>query len=67
MTNSMTAPGHRPVKSAAIAASLLALTLAAGCGKKDDGQTAGQKLDSAVTSTEQAAVEAKAKAEASIS
>ena len=36
------------------------------CGKKDDGQTVGQKLDSAVISTEQAAAEAKAKAESSM-
>ena len=36
------------------------------CSSDLDGQTAGQKLDSAVASTEQAAAEAKAKAEASM-
>jgi osmotically-inducible protein OsmY len=47
-----------------------ALAIIAGlsaCGKKDDGQTAGQKLDAAVTSTQQAAAEAKAKAKAEAS
>lgn len=56
----------RNVKSAALALSIVALAALSACGKKDDGQTAGQKLDSAVASTEQAAAEAKAKAEASM-
>ena len=38
----------------------------AACGNKDNSQTAGQKLDAAVTSTEQAAAKAKAKAEAAL-
>ena len=54
------------LKSAAWALSIVALAALSACGKKDDGQTAGQKLDSAVSSTEQAAAEAKAKAEASM-
>ena len=49
----------------ALAGTLVVVGLAA-CGKKEEGQTVGQKLDSAVASTEQAAAEAKAKAEASM-
>lgn len=49
-----------------VASSVVALVSLSACGKKDNGQTAGQKLDSAVASTEKAAVEAKAKAEASM-
>jgi osmotically-inducible protein OsmY len=36
------------------------------CSKTDDSQTAGQKLDSAVASTEQAAADAKAQAKVSL-
>lgn len=54
------------LKSATLALSIVILTALSGCGKKDDGQTAGQKLDAAVASTEKAAAEAKAKAEASM-
>ncbi len=54
------------LKSATLVLSIVALAALTACGKKDDGQTAGQKLDSAVASTEQAATEAKAKAEASM-
>jgi hyperosmotically inducible periplasmic protein len=43
----------------------LALTVTA-CNKADDGKTAGQKLDSAIAKTEQAAAEAKAKTESSM-
>lgn len=46
--------------------SLVALASLSACGKQDDGKTAGQKLDSAVASTEKAAAEAKAKAETSM-
>ena len=46
--------------------SLVLLTTLAACGKKDESQTAGQKLDTAVARTEQAAVDAKAKAETSL-
>lgn len=53
-------------KSAAAVLSILALAALSACGKTDDGQTAGQKIDSAVASTEQAAAEAKAKAEAAM-
>ena len=56
----------RKVKSATVALSIVALAALSACGKSGDGQTAGQKLDSAVASTEQAAAEAKAKAEASM-
>ena len=54
-------------KPLAIACSLVVLTALSACGKQDSGQTVGQKLDSAVASTEQAANDAKGKAEASIS
>ena len=57
-------------KSAAVVFSIVALSVLStlsACGKKDDSQsTVGQKLDAAVSRTEQAAVEAKAKAEVSI-
>ncbi|MHB1198679.1 MAG: BON domain-containing protein [Polaromonas sp.] len=44
----------------------LALVLAlSACGKKDDDKTAGQKLDSGISKTQQAAEEAKAKTESS--
>jgi hyperosmotically inducible protein len=42
------------------------LAALSACGKKEDGQTLGQKLDAAVASTDKAAAEAKAKAEASM-
>ena len=54
-------------KPLAIACSLVVLTALSACGNQDGGQTVGQKLDSAVASTEQAANDAKGKAEASIS
>lgn len=57
----------KPLKPLALACSLMIVTALVACGKKDDGQTVGQKLDSAVNSTEQAAAEAKAKATASMS
>lgn len=53
-------------KFAFVGLSIAALAAMSACGKKDDGQTAGQKLDSAVASTEKAAADAKAKAEASM-
>ena len=46
---------------------LLLLTVLSACGKKDDGQTVGQQLDIAVAKTEQAAADAKAKAQMSMS
>lgn len=54
------------IKAAALVLSMVTLVALSACGKKDDGQTAGQKLDAAVASTEKAAAEAKAKAEASM-
>lgn len=54
------------LKPAAVGLLIVALGALSACGKKDDGLTAGQKLDSAVASTEKAAAEAKAKAEASM-
>ena len=50
----------------AVTCSLMLLTALGACGKKDENQTAGQKLDTAVAKTEQAAAEAKAKAETSM-
>ena len=49
-----------------VTCSLVLLTALAACGKKDESQTVGQKLDTAVAKTEQAAVDAKAKAETSL-
>jgi osmotically-inducible protein OsmY len=43
-------------------AALAALALLAGCGQRSDDQTAGQKLDSAIERTGQAAREAKQEA-----
>lgn len=65
-TLSLTPAPYR-LKTLALACSLVVVMGLAACGKKDDSQTVGQKLDSAVASTEQAAAEAKAKAEASMS
>ena len=59
-------PYHSSFKPLAIACSLVVLTALAACGKSGDGQTVGQKLDSAVTSTEKAATDVKAKAEESM-
>ena len=53
-------------KPLALAGSLVLLAGLAACGKSSDGQTVGQKLDSAVASTEVSAADAKAKAETSI-
>ena len=54
------------MKKTRIAFTLLALTLAlSACNKADDHQTPGQKLDSAIGKTEQAAAEAKLKTEQS--
>lgn len=46
-------------KSVIAAAAVAALLTLGACDKKQDDQTAGQKLDSAVARTEQAATEAK--------
>ena len=58
-------PPH--IKSLVVLCSAVALVSLSACGEKNDGRTVGQKLDSAVTSTEQAAAQAKAKAETSMS
>lgn len=57
---------HISARTASTACALLLLVALGACGKKDDGQTVGQKLDSAVAKTEQAANDAKAKTEASM-
>ncbi len=57
---------HVPARTATTVCSLVLLVALGACGKKDPGQTVGQKLDSAVAKTEQAATEAKAKTEASM-
>ena len=60
----LTVPHH--LKSAALALSIVALAALSACGKTDDSQTAGQKIDAALASTEQAAAQAKANAEAAM-
>ena len=50
----------------ALPCALALLTAIAACGKKNDDQTVGQKLDTAVARTEQAAVDAKAQAKTSM-
>ena len=55
---------HRP--ALAVALSLAAVLALGACGKTDDGKTVGQKVDSALEKTEQAAAEAKAKTEAAM-
>ncbi|SFU63371.1 BON domain-containing protein [Polaromonas sp. YR568] len=56
-------PAGRAFRPLALAAAIaLALGLSA-CGKQDEGKTAGQQLDSAIAKTEEAAAQAKAKAE----
>lgn len=54
------------LKSVTAMLTLFALAGLSACGKTDDGQTAGQKIDSAVASTEQAAAQAKARAESAM-
>ena len=46
--------------------SLAALLALGACGKSDDGKTVGQKVDAALAKTEQAAAEAKTKAESAM-
>lgn len=61
-------PIHAPGKSTRIAAVLAVSALAlglAGCGR-EEGPTAGQRLDSAIDKTEQAAADARVKAEAAM-
>ena len=56
----------RQLNTIAISCCLLVAAGLSACGKNDSNQTAGQKLDAAVASTERAAAEAKAKAELSM-
>lgn len=51
----------------ALPCALLLITALSACDKKNDDQTVGQQLDIAVAKTEQAAADAKAKAQTSIS
>jgi hyperosmotically inducible protein len=53
-------------RGTAVTCSLALLAALGACGKADEGKTVGQQLDSAVAKTEQAATEAKAKAESSM-
>jgi hyperosmotically inducible protein len=55
------------IKARTLACALAIIAGLSACSKKDDGQTAGQKLDSAVSGAQQAGAEAKAKAETSMS
>ncbi|WP_309679608.1 BON domain-containing protein [Polaromonas sp.] len=60
-------PLRRPSGATLAAVSSLALLLALpACKPQDSGKTAGQQLDTAITKTEQAAAEAKAKTESSM-
>lgn len=52
---------HRPALVLTTACSLALLLALGACGKKDEGQSVGQQLDSAVAKTEQAAIEQKPK------
>ncbi len=56
----------RPMATLAIAGALLVLIALGACGKQDDSQTVGQKVDSAIAKTEQTAREAKDKASKSM-
>lgn len=64
MTNFHTPAASKPLRLLVLAC--MASAALAACGKKGDDQTVGQKLDSAVAKTEQAADEAKAKGSASM-
>jgi hyperosmotically inducible periplasmic protein len=67
MTHSQSDPrrysGTSVFKALASAGAVALVLGTAACGKSDDGRTAGQKVDSAIAKTEQAAAEAKARAE----
>ena len=54
------------LKPLALTSSLILLVSLAACDKSSDGQTVGQKLDSAVVSAEKKAIEAKIKAATSL-
>ncbi len=60
-------PASQRLNTPLLVLSSLALLLAlSACGKQDDGKTAGQQIDSAITKTEKAATEAKAKTESAM-
>lgn len=65
LSNSSSARARPGLPLVVVGSLALALALSA-CGKQDDGKTAGQQLDTAITKTEQAGAEAKAKAETSM-
>ena len=66
MTTTQHSAASGSLKLTVLGCALVALTTLSACGNKNDNQTAGQKLDSAVAGTERAAAEAKAKAETSM-
>ena len=66
MTKPQVTGATRASRKSAWVCSLVVLAALGACGNKDNSQTAGQKLDSAVANTERAATEAKAKAETSM-
>jgi hyperosmotically inducible periplasmic protein len=56
------------IRTATLAlASVVAVAALSACGKTDDGKTVGQKVDSAIAKSEQAAAEAKVKTEGAMS
>ncbi|HEY3046304.1 MAG TPA: BON domain-containing protein [Polaromonas sp.] len=60
-------PASQRLNAPWVVLSSLALLLAlSACGKQDDGKTAGQQIDSAITKTEKAATEARAKTESAM-
>jgi hyperosmotically inducible protein len=61
LSNSLQA--GRALRPLAILGAVSLALLLSACNKRDDGKTAGQQLDSAIAKTEEAAAQAKAKAE----
>jgi len=60
-------PASQRLNTPWVVLSSLALLLAlSACGKQDEGKTAGQQIDSAITKTEKAATEVKAKTESAM-
>ncbi len=66
MNSDQSNPFSVPTSRLALSCALVLLTALAACGKKPDDQTVGQKLDTAVAKTEQAATDAKGMAETSM-
>ena len=67
MTTRHRAAKPHPFNLLAAACSVMLLTALVACSKQGNDQTVGQKIDSAVASTEKAAADAKDKAQASMS